>query len=106
MILLLCSALLLRRRPPLLSVHGSMNRIMRKKIGTIIDDDLLAGAKQRAAREKRALADLIEEALSGYLAHGPGRDEALRALDKFASHGGLLPADEVDEILEDDVLAT
>ena len=40
---------------------------MKKKIGTIIDDALLAGAKQRAALEKRALSGLIEDALVGYL---------------------------------------
>jgi len=82
---------------------------MKKKIGTIIDDGLLAGAKQRAALEKRALSGLIEDALAGYLDRnpggGPGRDEALRALVKFISHGGLLPVDEIDEILAEDTLA-
>jgi len=77
---------------------------MKKKIGTIIDDALLAGAKQRAALEKRALSGLIEDALVGYLDRHPGRDEALRALAKFTSHGGLLPPGEIDEILEEDIL--
>ena len=78
---------------------------MKKKIGTIIDEDLLSGAKQRAALEKRALSDLIEDALVGYLDRRPGRDEALRSLEKFASHGGILPPEEIDEILEEDTLA-
>ncbi len=78
---------------------------MKKKIGTIIDDGLLAGAKQRAALEKRALSGLIEDALAGYLDRSPGREEALRALAKFTSHGGLLPPEEIDEILEEDVLS-
>lgn len=78
---------------------------MKKKIGTIIDDSLLAGAKQRAALEKRALSGLIEDALAGYLDRSPGREEALRALAKFTSHGGLLPPEEIDEILEEDVLS-
>jgi predicted transcriptional regulator len=79
--------------------------LMKKKIGTIIDDGLLAGAKQRAAVEKRALSGLIEDALTGYLDRSPGREEALRSLEKFASHGGLLPPEEIDEILEEDTLA-
>jgi predicted transcriptional regulator len=79
---------------------------MKKKIGTIIDDSLLAGAKQRAAVEKRALSGLIEDALSGYLERSPGREDALRSLEKFSSHGGLLPPDEIEEILEEDVLAS
>jgi len=78
---------------------------MKKKVGTVIDDGLLAGAKQRAALEKRPLAGLIEDALTGYLDRSPGRDEALRALAKFTSHGGLLPPGEIDEILEEDALA-
>lgn len=78
---------------------------MKKKIGTIIDDGLLVGAKQRAAFEKRTLAGVIEDALTGYLEGSPGRDEALRALAKFTSHGGLLAVDEIEEILEEDALA-
>ena len=78
----------------------------KKKIGTIIDDGLLAGAKQRAALERRALSGLIEEALNGYLARGPEHEDALRALAKFTSHGGLLPPDEIEEILEEDTLAS
>jgi hypothetical protein len=81
-----------------------MSHVMKKKIGTIIDDALLAVAKQRAALEKRALSGLIEDALVGYLDRHPGRDEALRALAKFTSHGGLLSPGEIDEILEEDIL--
>ena len=79
---------------------------MKKKIGTIIDDGLLAGAKQRAAVEKRALSGLIEDALSGYLERSPGREDALRSLEKFSSHGGLLPPEEIEEILEEDALTS
>lgn len=78
---------------------------MKKKIGTIVDDGLLADVKQRAALEKRPLSGLIEDALAGYLDRGPGRDEALRSLAKFTSHGGLLPIDEVEEILAEDTLS-
>ncbi len=78
---------------------------MKKKIGTIIDDALLARAKQRAALERRPLSRVIEDALSGYLEGGPGREDSLRALAEFTSHGGLLPPAEIDEILEEDILA-
>jgi predicted transcriptional regulator len=87
------------------SVFKGVSHIMKKKIGTIIDDGLLAGAKQRAALERRPLSVLIEDALNGYLEGGSARDEALRALAKFTSHGGLLPPEEIDEILEEDMLA-
>ncbi len=78
---------------------------MKKKIGTVIDDALLAGAKQRAALERRPLAGVIEDALNGYLETGPGREGGLRALAKFTAQAGLLPPEEIDEILQDETLA-
>lgn len=82
-----------------------MNQIMKKKIGTIVDEKLLASVKQRAAAEDRPLAGLIEEALSGYLGRGPAATDHLRTLDKFVSHGGLLQREEIEEILNEDILA-
>jgi predicted transcriptional regulator len=78
---------------------------MKKKIGTILDEKLLASAKQRATAEDRSLAGLIEEALEGYLGRGPAATDHLRAFDKFVSHGGLLQLEEIEEILEEDVLS-
>lgn len=81
-----------------------MNHIMKKKIGTVIDDALLAGAKQRAAFERRPLAGVIGDALNGYLETDPGRESGLRALAKFTGQSGLLSPEEIEEILEDDTL--
>lgn len=77
---------------------------MKKKIGTVIDDGLLAGAKQRAALERRPLAGLIEDAVNGYLETAPGREGGMRALAKFTGQAGLLPLEEVEEILAEDTL--
>lgn len=77
---------------------------MKKKIGTIIDDGLLGWAKQRAALERRSFSGVIEEALNKYLAGDPAREDALRALAKFTAENGLLPPEEIDEILKDDTL--
>ena len=82
-----------------------MHQIMKKKIGTIVDEKLLASVKQRAAAEDRSLAGLIEEALADYLGRGPAATDHFRALDKFVSHGGLLQRGEIEEILNEDILA-
>lgn len=82
-----------------------MSQLMKKKIGTVIDDTLLAEAKQRTALERRPLAGVIEDAINGYLDSAPTREDALRALAKFSAHGGLLPPEEIDEILDEDILA-
>lgn len=82
-----------------------MHQTMKKKIGTILDEKLLVSVKQRAAAEDRPLASLIEEAISDYLGRGPAAEDHLRALDKFVSHGGLLQREEIEEILNEDILA-
>jgi len=38
-------------------------------------------------------------------APSPTADDALRALEKFASHGGLLPREDIEEILREETLA-
>lgn len=79
---------------------------MKRKIGTIIDDVLLAGAEQRAAAERRPSAGVIEDALSGHLGEDrTTRTDASRALAKFTAQAGLLPAGEIEEILEKEFLA-
>lgn len=52
---------------------------MKRKVGTLIEQDLLGRAKRRAADEGRPLSDLLHQALEGYLATAvqePGRAEA------------------------------
>ena len=41
---------------------------MKKKVGTILDEELLWEAKKTAVREKKSLSHLLEDALKGYLA--------------------------------------
>ena len=46
---------------------------MRRKVGTLLDERLLKRAKGRAAREGKALNELLEAALEAYLARQPVR---------------------------------
>ena len=46
---------------------------MRRKIGTLLEERLLKRAKGRAAREGKALNELLEAALEAYLTRGPVR---------------------------------
>jgi hypothetical protein len=79
---------------------------MKKKIGTVVESDVLVEAKERAAREGRALADVIQDALINYLHEEVARGDALRACDKFCSHGSALGRHEIDELLQEDMLAS
>lgn len=78
---------------------------MKRKIGTVIEEDVLIEAKQRAAQEGRALADVIQDSLTHYLHEDVERSDAVRACEKFCSHGSALDRDEIDELLQEDMLA-
>lgn len=62
-----------------------------------LDDDLLAAAKERAARTGRTLTALFEDALRAFLARGPApRDEEALRLPTFDG-GGLQPGVDLDD---------
>ena len=46
---------------------------MRRKVGTVLREELLWKAKRAAVREKKTLSFLLEEALQEYLARLEGR---------------------------------
>ena len=78
---------------------------MKRKIGTVVEDNILVEAKARAAREQRPLSELFQEALVIYL-HGKGpRSDAERSCKLFCSHRSRLELDELSRLLEEDVLA-
>lgn len=78
---------------------------MKKKIGTLLEEEILKQAKARAHRDGRALADVIQDALDQYLHGANSNEDSVRAAEKFCSHGVSLRLDEIDEILREDVLA-
>ena len=78
---------------------------MKKKIGTVLEVSILTEVKHRAAREGRALADIIQDALGYYLHEDVEHTDAVRACEKFCSHGSSLDRQQIDEILQEDMLA-
>jgi hypothetical protein len=78
---------------------------MKKKIGTLLDEQILSKAKARAQRDGRPLADVIQDALDHYLNSASSNEDAVRAAEKFCAHGVSLRLNEIDEILREDILA-
>ena len=78
---------------------------MKKKIGTVLEEDVLGEAKARAAREHRALSELFQEALVVFLHGGGPRVDAERSCRLFCSHRSRLDLSEINGLLEEDVLA-
>ena len=78
---------------------------MKKKIGTVLEEDIFYEAKKFAAREGWALSELFQAALFSYLHENVAYNDSLRSCDKFCSHKSSLSLDEINEILQDDMLA-
>jgi len=79
---------------------------MKRKIGTIVDENLFVSVKECAARERRPLADLVQDALQTYLERGAGRtNDTVRACALFCSQRSGLSLAEIDAILQEDVNA-
>jgi len=73
--------------------------MMRTKVGTALDDDLLKRARSLAAREGKQLNQLLEEALSELLARRRAPKDSIVA----RTFGSLsLPKEEVDRILREE----
>lgn len=77
---------------------------MKKKIGTLIDEEVIKLAKRRAIEEGRPLNDLIQDALTSYLNRGVpeprARDAAYRL---FCDQPIRLSPSQFQQVLEEDV---
>ena len=76
---------------------------MKRKVGTLIEEDVIKRAKRQAVEENRPLSDLIQDALVAYLgnkAPDPRTREA--AYRSFCEHPIRLSHDQFKELLEAD----
>jgi predicted transcriptional regulator of viral defense system len=68
---------------------------MKKKIGTALEAKIVREVKVFAARRDKTFADVLQEALDGYLTGDEPYQDALRAADKFCSHRTSLSLEEI-----------
>lgn len=76
---------------------------MKKKIGTIMEEDVLRRAKRQAVDEGRPLSDLIQDALDRYLRAvmpAPARREA--AYNLFCEQPTRITPEQFREVLQAD----
>ena len=76
---------------------------MKKKVGTLLEEDVLRRAKRRAVDEGRPLSDVIQDALERYLSMGlaePAKREAAYAL--FCERPIKLLPEQFKAVLEHD----
>ena len=76
---------------------------MKRKIGTLIEEEVIKLVKHRAADEGRPLSDLIQDALVSYLSKSvPKPKEREAAYQIFCERPIKLSNEQFQEILEED----
>lgn len=71
---------------------------MKKKVGTVLDEDLVLEAKRRALSEKRSLNHLFEDALRRYLEHFAKKD----SVSKNSRGSMRVPVDTLKQIMDEE----
>jgi hypothetical protein len=76
---------------------------MKRKIGTLIEEEVIKLVKHRAADEGRPLSDLIHDALVSYLSKGiPKAKEREAAYQTFCERPLRLSKKQFRQVLEED----
>ena len=80
---------------------------MKRKIGTLIEEEVIKLIKHRAADEGRPLSDLIQDALVSYLSKGiPKPKEREAAYQMFCERPLSLSKEHFQQVLEEDAWET
>jgi hypothetical protein len=75
---------------------------LRKKIGTVIDEDLIFKAKETALLKKESLSQLLEDALQMYLQKIEGKKRRSKNIAKI-THGIMeVPKSTLKAIMEEE----
>jgi hypothetical protein len=76
---------------------------MKRKVGTLIEEDVMKLARRRAAEEDRPLSDLIQDALVSYLSRrAPDPKKREYAYRTFCEQPIRITRDQFGEILNED----
>jgi hypothetical protein len=76
---------------------------MKRKVGTLIEEDVFRLAKRRAVKEDRPLSDLIQDALVAYLSKNiPDSRKREAAYRTFCDQPIRLSREQFDQLLEED----
>jgi hypothetical protein len=77
---------------------------MKKKVGTLLEEEVLKLAKHRALEEGRPLSDVIQESIVHYLSNKvPNPKKREKAYQIFCERPIQISKQQLKEILEEDV---
>ena len=76
---------------------------MKRKVGTLLEEEVLKLAKHRALEEGRPLSDVIQESIVHYLSDKlPDPQKSERAYQLFCERPMRLSKEQFNEIIEED----
>ncbi len=79
------------------------NKIMKTKVGTVLEKEVVRQLRQRAAKEGRSMNEIISDALTNYFRVSDKPAEQRReAVKRLCSKPFQLSPRELNEILEED----
>jgi len=77
--------------------------MMKRKVGTLIEEEVIKLAKRRAVEESRPMSDLIQDALVAYLSNKvPDPKKREEAYQTFCERPIRISKDQFKEILKED----
>lgn len=77
---------------------------MKRKVGTVLEDDLMREAKRQAAVERRSLSELFQDALRQYLRQQPSTPRERRmAYQVFCEQPIRLSSRQLHQLLDEDM---
>jgi hypothetical protein len=77
---------------------------MKKKVGTVIEENTMRLAKRKAAEEGRSLSEVIQEALVQYLRKEAATPKERRmAFHLFCEQPMKIPSEQLRYVLEEDL---
>jgi hypothetical protein len=77
---------------------------MKKKVGTVIEENTMRLAKRKAAEEGRSLSEVIQEALVQYLRKEAATPKERRmAFHLFCEQPMKIPSEQLRYVLEEDM---
>jgi len=75
---------------------------MKRKIGTVLDDDMFIELKTRAAKDNRSISDLIHDALARFLHDDPEQSDRRQAMDLVVNPPLRVDREIMRQVMEED----
>jgi hypothetical protein len=77
--------------------------MMKIKIGTILEEEIVQQLKEKSAKENRTISEIVQDALLNYFNAGPKNVELRKmALNGLCSRPFNLSGQELEEIMAED----